>query len=232
MERVYVLSDSYRDKLVARGIPAKKIRRFVKGIDVDFFRPGRNPLPFRAKWGLADQVVLLYIGRVSREKDLDVLHKCYRAICSGHRNVALVIAGDGPYLEDLKAQMRDLPKVIFTGFVEGEALADIYGSGDIFAFPSTTDTYGTVLLEAQASGLPVVVSDEGGPKEVIIDGETGIVTRAKDPESFGEALVRLISDADLRRSMGQKGRIHVAGKSWRNAYNHFVDDHLFHDLAN
>lgn len=232
MERVYVLSDSYRDKLVAQGISAEKIRRFVKGIDVNFFRPGRNALPFRAKWGLADKVVLLYIGRVSREKDLDILHKSYRAIYSGHSDVALVIVGDGPYLEDLKGQMSDLPDVIFTGFVEGEALADIYGSCDIFAFPSTTDTYGTVLLEAQASGLPVVVSDEGGPKEVIIDGETGLVTRAKDPESFGKALDRLISDADLRKSMGQKGRIHVAGKSWQNAFNDFVYDHLLRDLAN
>jgi glycosyltransferase involved in cell wall biosynthesis len=80
--------------------------------------------------------------------------------------------------------------------------------------------------------LPVVVSDEGGPKEVIIDGKTGFVTRAKDPESFGKALARLITDPDLRRSMGQKGRLHVAGKSWQNAFNDFLDDHLFRELAN
>lgn len=232
MERVYVLSDSYRDKLVARGIPAEKIRRFAKGIDVDFFRPGRDALPFRAGWGVSGKVVLLYVGRVSREKDLDILHKSYRQIRSDQENVALVIVGDGPYLEELKAQMSDLPDVIFTGFVKGEALADIYGSCDIFAFPSTTDTYGTVLLEAQASGLPVVVSDEGGPKEVIIDEETGLVTRAKDPVSFEKALVRLISDENLRKTMGQNGRRHVTKKSWRNAFDDFIGDHLFCELAN
>jgi len=232
MERTYVLSESYREKLVGWGIPSEKIRRFIKGIDVDFFRPDRNSQLFRTRWSLEDKVVLLYVGRVSREKELDLLQESYRALYKTHKNTALVIVGDGPYLAELQQQLRDLPEVVFTGFIEGEELADIYCSCDIFVFPSTTDTYGTVLLEAQASGLPAVVSDAGGPKEVIVDGLTGLVTKAHDQENFTEALIRLIEDKDLRQSMGREGRDHVAKKSWQNAFNAFVQDHLYGSLAN
>ncbi len=232
MERVYVLSDSYRKKLTERGVPAEKIRGFTKGIDIDFFHRARHASNFRDKWHLEDKLVLLYVGRVSREKDLDVLHKSYRNIHHDHPHVALVIVGDGPYLKDLKEEMADLKEAVFTGFIEGEELADMYAGSDIFVFPSTTDTYGTVLLEAQAAKLPVVVSDAGGPKEVILDGETGLVTRAKDPASFTAALIRLITSKETREEMGEKGFLHVREKTWENAFKTFVNDHLMSDLAN
>jgi glycosyltransferase involved in cell wall biosynthesis len=232
MERVYVLSDSYRDKLTKRGVPAEKIRRFAKGIDIDFFRNNGTSSEFRKQRNLEDKIVLLYVGRVSKEKDLDVLHRSYRAIRDDYPNLALVIVGDGPYLKELKERMSDLNEVIFTGFIEGKELADIYCGSDIFVFPSTTDTYGTVLLEAQAAKLPAVVSDSGGPKEVILDGETGIVTKAKDAQSFAAALVKLITDEEARKAMGEKGFLHVSTRTWENAFKNFVDDHLVSDLIN
>lgn len=225
MDRVYVLSNSYREKLVSRGLRAEKIFKFIKGTDTDFFHPGRDGSDFRQRWGLDDRLIILYVGRVSKEKDLDVLVESYCGLCEGREDLAMVIVGDGPYLAELQQQLGDRSDVVLPGFIEGDELAAIYGGGDIFAFPSTTDTYGTVLLEAQASALPAVVSDAGGPKEVIIDGETGFVTAAGDPESFAAALGRLIDDDEMRKTMGERARIHVAEKSWKNAFDAFVNDH-------
>ncbi len=226
MERVYALSESYSEKLIEHGVSEEKIRIFAKGTDVDFFRPERSHQEFRIGWELEDKIIILYVGRVSREKDLDVLQESFKIVKAEHDDAALVIVGDGPYLEELKEQLTEIPDVVFTGFIEGEDLAEIYCNCDIFAFPSTTDTYGTVLLEAQASGLPAVVSDAGGPKEVIVDGETGLVTRAGDPDSFAASLEQLVENEVMRKNMGKRGRIHVEQKSWKNAFDSFIQDHL------
>ena len=231
MERVYVLSQSSRDKLVNKGIAAEKIRLFAKGTDVNFFQPGQSRYPYRKEWGFESKIILLYVGRVSREKDLDILKDSYASIKSLYSNTALVVVGDGPYLRDMKAEMSRFGDVVFTGFIEGESLVDIYRSCDIFAFPSTTDTYGTAVLEAQASGLPTVVSDQGGPQEVIVDGETGLISKGREVESFSNALISLVSDEELRHSMGKKARAHVEHKTWQNAFNDFIQDHLGSDAA-
>jgi len=229
MERVYILSDSYRRMLVDVGISKDKLHLFTKGIDVEFFRPDKKNDHILKKWKIDNKIVLIYVGRVSREKDLDVLKESYRDIRRSFNNVALLIVGDGPYLAELTQEMATDPDVNFTGFIVGDELAEIYASSDIFVFPSTTDTYGTVILEAQASGLPAVVSDAGGPKEVICAEETGIVTRAGDSASFSEAVVRLIEDPELRHAMGKKGRLRAEKKNWQNAFDSFIEDHCDDD---
>jgi glycosyltransferase involved in cell wall biosynthesis/predicted metal-dependent phosphoesterase TrpH len=226
MDKVFTLSEAYRQKLIEHGIDEEKIHLFAKGIDIDFFRPGEASPELKRSWNAKDDTVLLYVGRVSKEKDLDVLVDSYRKVCSSRENITLVIVGDGPYLSALKEKTGDLPGIVFTGFIVGDKLAEIYRSSDIFVFPSTTDTYGTVLLEAQSSGLPAIVSDSGGPKEVIVDGETGLVTRARNEESFTDALLSLLDNPALRRSMGEKGRVHVKNKSWQNAFHSFLAEHV------
>ena len=93
----------------------------------------------------------------------------------------LFVVGHGPYSEALA---KSLPEAFFTGYLAGEELATAYASADMFVFPSTTDTFGNVIIEAQASGLPVVVSDSGGPKELVEDGANGLITKSRDVESF------------------------------------------------
>ena len=133
------------------------------------------------------EVRLLYVGRISREKDLDVLAAAYKKIREAGHPVKLYLVGLGPYSEALAAA---IPDAVFLGYLKGEALAKAYASADVFVFPSTTDTFGNVVLEAQASGLPVIVSDLGGPKELVEDGTTGIVTKANDAEDFARAIDR------------------------------------------
>jgi glycosyltransferase involved in cell wall biosynthesis len=126
--------------------------------------------------------------------------------------------GDGPYAEALADA---LPDAVFLGYLTGEKLARAYASADVFVFPSTTDTFGNVILEAQASGLPVIVSDLGGPKELVDDGRTGIVTKAHDVEDFARAIERVCGDPKLRAQMGQQARQQVVNRSWPGAFRKF-----------
>src|SRR4029077_17902908 len=157
-----------------------------RGLDTEFFHPARRDPNFFEKFGATNgQVRLLYVGRVSREKDLDILANAYRRLRGEGLAIQLFVVGDGPYS---KALSETLPDAFFTGYLTGRDLAAAYASADIFAFPSTTDTFGNVILEAQASGVPVIVSDAGGPKELVEDKVNGLITKSHDIEDFTRAL--------------------------------------------
>ncbi len=126
---------------------------------------------------------LLYVGRVSKEKNLQMLVRSFITISESRPDVQMIVVGDGPYLEEMRQALADY-SCIFTGYLDGEDLAAVYASSDLFVFPSTTDTFGNVVLEAQASGIPVIVTDAGGPQENMLDGQTGLVVKADDEEGF------------------------------------------------
>ena len=114
-----------------------------------------------------------------------------------------------------------LPDACFTGYLTGIQLASAYASADIFVFPSTTDTFGNVIIEAQAAGLPVIVSDIGGPKELVTEGVNGLITKARDAADFANAIRRLVEDENLRQQMGGAARRSVQDRSWPNAFRKF-----------
>jgi glycosyltransferase involved in cell wall biosynthesis len=148
--------------------------------------------------------VTLYAGRVSIEKNLQLLRKLD---LSGGRD--LVVVGDGPYTETLRAAQ---PQARFTGFLTGADLQQAYADADIFVFPSKTDTFGNAVLEAMASGLPVIVTDVLGPKDFVRHGETGFI--ASGDEEFVEYHRRLVRDHDLRARMGRAARAYALTCSW------------------
>jgi glycosyltransferase involved in cell wall biosynthesis len=164
------------------------------------------------------EVRLLYVGRISREKDLDVLAAAYDKVREAGHPVKLYVVGHGPYSEALAAA---LPDAVFLGYLTGEPLAKAYASADVFVFPSTTDTFGNVIIEAQASGLPVIVSDLGGPKELVQDGINGIVTKARDTDDVARAIALLVGDAPMRKRMAEKARQSVLDRSWPAAFQEF-----------
>jgi glycosyltransferase involved in cell wall biosynthesis len=163
-------------------------------------------------------VRLLYVGRVSREKDLDVLAEAYRQLRKERIPVQLFVVGHGPYAKDLA---KSLPDALFTGSLHGQELAAAYASADIFVFPSTTDTFGNVIIEAQASGVPVIVSDSGGPKELVEDQTNGLVTKSHDVEDFARAIRSLVGDPERRQHMGKKARDSVVSRTWPSAFRKF-----------
>ena len=148
---------------IKRGFDPTKLKILPRGLDTELYHPARRDSAFFEKFGPSNgEVRLLYVGRISREKDLDLLADAYRRLRKEGLPVQLFVVGHGPYSEALA---KSLPEAFFTGYLSGTELATAYASADVFVFPSTTDTFGNVILEAQACGLPVVVSDSGGPKE-------------------------------------------------------------------
>ena len=219
MDTVFVNSEQYRKCWIDRGFAPEKLKILPRGLDTDLFNPTRRDLTFWPGSGAnGAEIRLLYVGRISREKDLDVLVAAYRKVRAEGHPVKLYVVGHGPYSKTLAAA---LPDAVFLGYLTGESLAKAYASADVFVFPSTTDTFGNVIIEAQASGLPVIVSDLGGPKELVEDGVSGIVTKAHDAEDFARAINRLVGDGKLRARMGEKARRSVVDRSWPGAFRKF-----------
>ncbi|HEV3148734.1 MAG TPA: glycosyltransferase [Chthoniobacterales bacterium] len=220
LDTVFVNSEEYRQSWINRGLDPAKLKIFPRGLDTELFNPARRDPAFWEKYGVATngEVRLLYVGRISREKDLDVLASAYRRLREEGLSVQLFVVGHGPYSQALS---ETLPDVVFTGYLTGVELATAYASADVFAFPSTTDTFGNVIIEAQASGMPVVVSDSGGPKELVEDKTNGLVTKSHDVEDFTRAIRELIVDPELRERMGDCARQSVIDRSWPNAFRKF-----------
>ncbi|OQX14183.1 MAG: glycosyl transferase family 1 [Desulfobulbaceae bacterium A2] len=205
MDEVLVPSHSTREQLVERGLAPEKVRPLPRWVDTDSFSPSRRDPKFWGARGLNGGPTFLYAGRVSKEKNLALLTRAFRGMVDEGLPASLAVVGDGPFRPEMEQELRGLP-VHFTGYLHGEDLARAYASADIFVFPSTTDTFGNVVLEAQASGLPVIVSDQGGPRELMLPGTTGLVTRADDPDDLGQAMRTFSRDRQLCRRMGEEAR--------------------------
>src|SRR5216117_2441446 len=195
LDTVFVNSEEYRQSWIKRGFDPTKLKIFPRGLDTELFTQERRDSQFWTKFGSTNgQVRLLYVGRISREKDLDVLADAYRRLRDEGVAVQLFVVGHGPYSE---AFAQSLPEAFFTGYLRGKELATAYASADIFVFPSTTDTFGNVILEAQACGVPVVVSDSGGPKELVEDKANGLITKSRDLEDLTSAIRTLVTNPAL-----------------------------------
>lgn len=219
LDTVFVNSEEYRQSWMKRGFDPNKLQIFPRGLDSKLFHPTRRDPAFFRKFGETNgQVRLLYVGRVSREKDLDLLAEAYRRLRDEGLAVQLFVVGHGPYSKEFS---EALPEALFTGYLKGEELASAYASADIFVFPSTTDTFGNVIIEAQASGLPVIVSDSGGPKELVENERNGLITKSHDLEDLMRAIRELVVNADRRRQMGSLARESVIDRTWPNAFRRF-----------
>ncbi len=214
---VYVPSVSTGDELVQRGLSSEKIRLFPRGVNTRRFHPSKRDLQFLQQFINVDTFKLLYVGRVSKEKGLPLLTKIFRGLSKRNQHISLVVAGDGPYLEEMKKELAGT-RCCFTGCVLGEALEKLYASCDLFVFPSTTDTFGNVVLEAQASQLPVIVTDAGGPHENMIPGKTGMVVKAHDGCAFAETIQALLKNPQKLAQMGRAARAYAEGRSFERAF--------------
>lgn len=219
LDTVYVNSEDYRKSWTARGISPEKIKILPRGLDTSLFSPARRDPGFWSSRGLRPgESAMLYVGRVSKEKNLDTLVSATRALAEKKIPARPIIVGDGPYLKELR---NLIPDAIFTGYLRGGDLATAYASADFFAFPSTTDTFGNVILEAQACGLPVIVSDIGGPRDLVREGVDGFITRALDASELADRAAKLASDPSLRSRMGAAASARVQSRDWASAFESF-----------
>jgi glycosyltransferase involved in cell wall biosynthesis len=207
---VYAPSQGIIRELAAHGIT--NTEPWSRGIDLGRFSPRWRDPELRAQVGADDDTpILLLVSRLVKEKDLADLVAAERILRERGTRHRLVLVGDGPMRPELE---QALPDAFFAGHQTGEALARWYASGDVFVFPSTTETFGNVILEAHASGLPAVVVDRGGPPDLVEPGVTGLVARANDPADFAAKAEALLADREARRRMGCRAREAAAAHDW------------------
>lgn len=203
-------SASIRQELIQRGF--ERVRVWSRGVEADRFHPGKRDAAVREELGLRPgELALGYVGRLAPEKNLRLLLEAFRDL-SRRAAVRLVLVGDGPLRRELEAHAG--PGATFTGYRRGEALARVYAALDLFLFPSVTETFGNVLLEAMASGVPVVGFRAPGPIDLIRHGENGLLADAVSAEALCQAALPLLEDGDLRRAMGAAARRWAESQTW------------------
>ncbi|MDA7085455.1 glycosyltransferase family 1 protein [Pseudomonas sp. SA3-5] len=223
-----VPSTSQLIELQRRGF--ERLELLARGVDGQLFHPAKRCSALRRSWGLADEdIAVLHVGRLAAEKNLDLLARSFRALQGAHpqRQLKLILVGDGPQRAALQQQ---LPDAVFCGLQRGEALAAHYASGDLFVFPSLSETFGNVVLEALASGLGVVAFDQAAAAQHIRHGHNGVLAVAEDEQGFIEAASWLLEEPESLRRVRLNARQHAARQGWPAIISLF-EQHLRTALA-
>ncbi|MBN1830174.1 MAG: glycosyltransferase [Deltaproteobacteria bacterium] len=207
-DAILVPSQYFIDELIEKGIDGQRIFLMPRGIDTEWFSPGELKPICNGDFNI------LYVGRISKEKNLSILAEAFKILNAD--NATLTIVGDGPFREELQ-RLLEGSRAVFKGFLAGEELLQSYREADIFVFPSTTDTFGNVVLEAQSCGKPVIVTDKGGSKENIIDGKTGIIVRGGDACALADCLSSLL-DHSILFEMGRCAREYAEQRNFDSAF--------------
>ena len=202
-------SPSADTSLAGLGTDPARVGRWERGVDVERFDPAKAD---RAAY--PGEIKVLYAGRMTREKGVDLLAESFLRAHRSDPRLHLLLAGGGPEEDELRARLGE--RATFLGWLGGEDLARAYASADAFLFCSRTDTYGQVILEAGASGLPVVAVAEGGPAALVENRHTGLLCRP-DPDHLAGALLQLASSPRLRQRLGSAGARAARERSWERA---------------
>lgn len=204
------------EQLSSLGIQANAV--LARGIDTQLFNPAHRSEALRCKWGAPDpgQPVVLYVGRIAPEKNLALAVEAFLNLQKTVPAARFVLVGDGPSASRLQAQYPDF---IFTGVQRGLALATSYASADIFLFPSLTETFGNVTLEAMASGLAVVAFDYAAARNHIEQEHSGLRVPVSEPAAFVAAACQLAAQPNKRRQLGEQARIAVSAYDWNRIYD-------------
>ena len=221
-QKNYCPSRNTMNMLKIRGIQNLEI--WSRGINTKAFSPAfRNDI-LRKNLGIADKLVFLYAGRISPEKDIDILPEVIRRLSLKYSDhIHFLFAGDGPYLGTMKE--LSLPNTTFLGFVQGQELSRLYASSDIFIFPSSTETFGNVILEAMASGLPVIGCNDGGVSDNLFGGFNGMVCKLRNEDDFYNACVKLAEDREYARRLSRNALMHTLDMSWDKIFEKLINSY-------
>ena len=197
------------------GVPPRRVARWIRGVDTERFSPDRRTRP------LADERFdVLYAGRMTWEKGIDLLADAFEIARRHEPRLCLVLAGDGPESEVLRERLGDA--AVHRGWLDGDELATAYADADAFLFTSQTDTYGQVVVEAQASGVPVVAVAAGGPADLIEHGRSGLLAEP-DPRELAAKLVRLAENRPLRDRLAGGGLAAARRRTWNRSLGQLAD---------
>jgi len=203
---------------------ADRIMIWGRGVDRGLFNPGRRNEEWRRAHGFApDDVVILFFGRLVREKGLATFEAAVGELARRGHKLKLLIVGDGP---ERKGVAERLPDAVFTGHLEGEALAEAIASADILINPSVTEAFGNVNLEAMASGLAIVSADVGSAQALIEDGRSGLLVEPKDPSAYADAAEALMLTPGRRRMLAMAAVATSAAFGWNEMLGSVLDCYL------
>jgi glycosyltransferase involved in cell wall biosynthesis len=203
-----------------RQLGFKNVKLLGRGVDTNLFHPRRRSPALRRAWGASGgDLVALYVGRLAPEKNLELAIGAYREMKRFAPSVKCVLVGDGPLRASLE---KKYPDVIFCGVQTGESLAEHYASADVFLFPSLTETFGNVTVEAMASGLAVVAFDYAAARIHIVDNESGMLAPCGASQSFVQAAVKIAAARETLARVRLQARAHAATLDWRLVVDKFL----------
>jgi phosphatidylinositol alpha 1,6-mannosyltransferase len=211
--RVYTPSSVSREDVLRLGVPDVEV--WGRGVDTELFHPGRRNSAIRENLGLGTRFTFLYVGRLAPEKRVEQIVEAFRRASSAAApdSLHLIMAGTGPREAELRAAAP--PGVTFLGFLDRQRrLPDLYANCDAFAFASVTETLGLVILEAMASGLPVVAAPAGGVRDHLRDGQNGLVYPEGNVEEMARAMLRLAGDRRLAQELARGARRTAEALTW------------------
>lgn len=219
---IYVPSESMVAGLSKHGIQ-DGLRIWARGIETEVFNPSKRDESWRLEHGIKeDDVVISFVSRLVWEKEMRTLRSVFNELHKRNPKIKTVIVGEGPAGDELRATM---PNTFFAGYQKGENLARIYASSDVFMFPSITETFGNVTLEAQASGVPVVVANAQGNRSLVEHGYNGFLVTPKDVAEFTERIMLLSRDSELRKQMGKNAIEFASRFTWDQIFSQLVSNY-------
>ncbi|MCM3130276.1 glycosyltransferase family 4 protein [Paenibacillus provencensis] len=229
-ERIYAPSESTKLKLEEKGM--KQVEIWSRGIDAQQFRPvvsAEERASLLRNRGLDPELTyMLYVGRLAPEKNIEHLINSYASLPSRILDKSrLLIAGDGPLYGLSPSISHSLTEehIKWLGYLRGNELRDIYALSDLFVFPSSTETFGNVILEAMASGLPVIAASAGGVLDIIEHEKTGILCPPEDHSSIVNSIIRLYDHPELSKSLAEAGRKYSLERSWVPIFDHLLSSY-------
>ncbi|MDO5610523.1 MAG: glycosyltransferase family 1 protein [Pseudomonadota bacterium] len=191
-----------------QGIGFKQVTHMPRAVNTELFHPDKRDHALRAEWGVGpDDLAAIYVGRVAAEKNLPLAVRAFRELQKQRPDAKFVWVGEGPELASIA---RDNPDFVIRGIQRGEDCARHFASADLFLFPSHSETFGNVTIEAMASGIATVAFNYGAAKEHLKDGIHGASIRDRDDQAFIRAACRIASDDAARREMGRNAREAIA----------------------
>jgi len=217
---VYVPAESIKKELEVMGVNSSRMEIWRRGINTELFCPEKADPAFIQKLTGNSYPTLFFASRLVWEKNLETLFRIYDRIQDSALKVNILIAGDGIALKSAKAKMKH---AIFTGKVDHETLSMLYASTDVFLFTSVSETYGNVVLEAMASGLPCVIADGGGSADFITQGINGFKCKPFDEEDYFRRICQILKDETLKSQFIRAGLKSSTALSWEQLSATYFD---------
>lgn len=230
-DKILVPTKEYMNILEKRDFDIKKMSIFKRGLDLShyYYRDGAKKF-IKDYLKINPKNVILYTGRISKDKNIDFLLETFSKIKSQIKDTVFILVGDGPDLNELKKLYKKSNEIIFTGQMKQKILPFIYSAADLFVFPSTTDTFGMSVLESQACDTPALVTDIGGPKEIIKNNETGYILESQNEKIWTDTIIKVINmknnDFESYNEMRKKCGNHIKENyDWNKLIDYLFDNH-------